>query len=234
MAEIQLSGVSMVYPNGTQALKQVDLTVSDHEFIVLLGPSGCGKSTLLRLIAGLEKPTEGTLRFDGEDVDVVFVSHIHIAHTASDPALKRRNLVDGVFVRQLDIIKYIPCAQAGRKALRAVALGIDDIVRAVAQEELGLGVIIRLAEYPLGAQLLEEAGDLETAEDIGAQTDKACVKIIHAEGAKHIHIGAVAHLGADHIGEHVLQSLAHLVHHHDLAALLSQGVAQVMAKGAQE
>ena len=68
MAEIQLSGVSMVYPNGTQALKQVDLTVSDHEFIVLLGPSGCGKSTLLRLIAGLEKPTEGTLRFDGEDV----------------------------------------------------------------------------------------------------------------------------------------------------------------------
>ena len=42
MAEIQLSGVSMVYPNGTQALKQVDLTVPDHEFIVLLGPSGCG------------------------------------------------------------------------------------------------------------------------------------------------------------------------------------------------
>lgn len=37
MAEIQLSGVSMVYPNGTQALKQVDLTVPDHEFIVLLG-----------------------------------------------------------------------------------------------------------------------------------------------------------------------------------------------------
>ena len=71
MAEIQLSGVSMVYPNGTQALKQVDLTVPDHEFIVLLGPSGCGKSTLLRLIAGLEKPTEGTLRFDGEDVSTL-------------------------------------------------------------------------------------------------------------------------------------------------------------------
>ena len=67
MAEIQLSGVSMVYPNGTQALKQVDLTVPDHEFIVLLGPFGCGKSTLLRLIAGLEKPSEGTLRFDGDE-----------------------------------------------------------------------------------------------------------------------------------------------------------------------
>ena len=71
MAENQISGVSMVYPNGTQALKQVDLTIPDHEFIVLLGPSGCGKSTLLRLIAGLEKPTEGALRFDGEDVSTL-------------------------------------------------------------------------------------------------------------------------------------------------------------------
>ena len=79
-------------------------------------------------------------RFDGEDVDVVFVSHVHIAHTASDPAVKRRNLVDRVFVRQLDIIKYIPCAQAGRKALCAVALGIDDIVRAVAQKQFGVDV----------------------------------------------------------------------------------------------
>ncbi len=68
MAEIQLSRASVTYPNGTQALKQVDLTVQDHEFLVLLGPSGCGKSTLLRLVAGLEKPSEGAVRFDGQDV----------------------------------------------------------------------------------------------------------------------------------------------------------------------
>ena len=65
MAEIQLSGVSMVYPNGTQALKQVDLTVSDHEFIVLLGPSGCGKTTLLNIIGGLDQYTSGDLVIGG-------------------------------------------------------------------------------------------------------------------------------------------------------------------------
>ncbi|HIS02397.1 MAG TPA: ATP-binding cassette domain-containing protein [Candidatus Pullichristensenella avicola] len=69
MAEITLKGASMTYPNGTKALTSVDLTVRDHEFLVLLGPSGCGKSTLLRLVAGLEKPTEGEVLFDGKVVN---------------------------------------------------------------------------------------------------------------------------------------------------------------------
>jgi ABC-type sugar transport system ATPase subunit len=66
MAEITLRNAGMTYPNGTKALSGVDLTVKDHEFLVLLGPSGCGKSTLLRLVAGLEKPTEGDVLFDGK------------------------------------------------------------------------------------------------------------------------------------------------------------------------
>lgn len=69
MAEITLKGASMTYPNGTKALTDVDLTVRDHEFMVLLGPSGCGKSTLLRLVAGLEKPTAGEVLFDGQVVN---------------------------------------------------------------------------------------------------------------------------------------------------------------------
>lgn len=69
MAEIVLSGASMTYPNGTQALREVDLTVREGEFLVLLGPSGCGKTTLLRLIAGLEKPTQGEVIFDGKVVN---------------------------------------------------------------------------------------------------------------------------------------------------------------------
>ena len=43
----------------SDALKDINLSVDEHEFICLLGPSGSGKSTLLRLLAGLEKPTEG-------------------------------------------------------------------------------------------------------------------------------------------------------------------------------
>ena len=68
MAEITLKQVSKTYDNGTKALKNIDLCVSDHEFLVLLGPSGCGKSTMLRVISGLEPVTEGNVYFDEKDV----------------------------------------------------------------------------------------------------------------------------------------------------------------------
>lgn len=54
---------------GTQkvrVLKDISLDVKDNEFLVILGPGQCGKSTLLRIIAGLETPTEGEVRLDGE------------------------------------------------------------------------------------------------------------------------------------------------------------------------
>ena len=50
-------------------LDHVDLTVEPGEFVALLGPSGCGKSTLLRLAAGLEFPTDGRIRADGEVIE---------------------------------------------------------------------------------------------------------------------------------------------------------------------
>ncbi|HEY7578449.1 MAG TPA: ATP-binding cassette domain-containing protein, partial [Acetobacteraceae bacterium] len=48
-----------------EALRPIDLTVQDHEFIALVGPSGCGKSTILNLIAGLLAPSCGTVSYDG-------------------------------------------------------------------------------------------------------------------------------------------------------------------------
>src|SRR5207237_8118330 len=44
------------------AVRELDLSVEDHEFMVFLGPSGCGKTTTLRCISGLEKPEAGTIR----------------------------------------------------------------------------------------------------------------------------------------------------------------------------
>jgi NitT/TauT family transport system ATP-binding protein len=60
-AAIALSHVSKIYANGTVALKDLNLTIKDAEFVSLLGPSGCGKSTVLKLISGLGDMTSGTL-----------------------------------------------------------------------------------------------------------------------------------------------------------------------------
>lgn len=51
-----------------QALKDVNFEVNDGDFFCIIGPSGCGKSTTLRLIAGFEKPTEGTVLLDSKQV----------------------------------------------------------------------------------------------------------------------------------------------------------------------
>jgi NitT/TauT family transport system ATP-binding protein len=52
------------FPTGTEALRDVTLRIEGGDFLALLGPSGCGKSTLLRLIAGLDRPDTGMLRWD--------------------------------------------------------------------------------------------------------------------------------------------------------------------------
>ena len=68
MAEIVIKGVAKRF-GSFQALRAIDLTVADREFMVLLGPSGCGKTTLLRIIAGLETPTAGEVWIGGRRVD---------------------------------------------------------------------------------------------------------------------------------------------------------------------
>jgi multiple sugar transport system ATP-binding protein len=69
VAEIQLRGVTKRYPDGTEAVKRVDLSIGDGEFMILVGPSGCGKSTALRMIAGLEDISDGDLVIGGETVN---------------------------------------------------------------------------------------------------------------------------------------------------------------------
>src|ERR671929_86880 len=69
MAEITLDRVTKRYPDGYEAVKEMDLEIADGEFVILVGPSGCGKSTALRMVAGLEDITEGELRIGGEVVN---------------------------------------------------------------------------------------------------------------------------------------------------------------------
>ncbi|HXR31678.1 MAG TPA: sn-glycerol-3-phosphate ABC transporter ATP-binding protein UgpC [Solirubrobacterales bacterium] len=69
MSEISLEGVTKVFADGQEAVKDMNLEVGDGEFMILVGPSGCGKSTALRMIAGLEDVTNGEVKIDGEVVN---------------------------------------------------------------------------------------------------------------------------------------------------------------------
>ena len=69
MAQVELDHIWKRYPDGFEAVKDMELAVNDGEFMILVGPSGCGKSTALRMMAGLEDITEGELRIGGERVN---------------------------------------------------------------------------------------------------------------------------------------------------------------------
>lgn len=66
---IVLTNIKKVYPGSKEpVIENLDLTIEEGSFTVLLGPSGCGKTTLLRMIAGLEEVTSGTIRIDDTDI----------------------------------------------------------------------------------------------------------------------------------------------------------------------
>jgi len=67
MSSIQIENVTKRFGDFT-AVSDMSLSIEEGEFVALLGPSGCGKTTTMNMIAGLEEPTEGNIRFDGNDL----------------------------------------------------------------------------------------------------------------------------------------------------------------------
>jgi len=78
--EIELENISKVYGNVT-ALNLVNLKILEGEVFSLLGPNGSGKTTLLRIMAGIEKPTSGEMRFKGAKVDEDNINHVRLKTT---------------------------------------------------------------------------------------------------------------------------------------------------------
>jgi multiple sugar transport system ATP-binding protein len=106
VAEIEFDSVQKIYDDGTQAVHDLDLEITDGELMVLVGPSGCGKTTALRMLAGLEEITDGEIRI-GErvvndltpkdrDIAMVFQSYALYPHMTVE-----QNLAFGLKLRKL-------------------------------------------------------------------------------------------------------------------------------------
>ncbi|MFO7173607.1 MAG: phosphonate ABC transporter ATP-binding protein [Bacillota bacterium] len=91
---IELKGVSKVFPNGVQALRNVNLTIPDGQFVVIVGLSGAGKSTLLRCINRLVEPTEGQILADGVDITRLGEAELRAWRTKVGMIFQNFNLVN--------------------------------------------------------------------------------------------------------------------------------------------
>jgi multiple sugar transport system ATP-binding protein len=87
MAEVIFDRVDKVYPNGFQAVYDLNLEIHDQEFLVLVGPSGCGKSTALRMIAGLEEISSGEIRIGDQVVNQIAPKNRNVAMVFQNYAL---------------------------------------------------------------------------------------------------------------------------------------------------
>jgi len=104
-------GISMTFPDGTQAVDDVSFDVAPGEFVTVVGPSGCGKSTLLRIASGLTKQTRGTVTVDPNALGYVF----------QDPTLLQWRTVRGN-VELLAELHGVPKAERRRRAQSAIDL----------------------------------------------------------------------------------------------------------------
>jgi multiple sugar transport system ATP-binding protein len=128
MAQIELERLTKVYPDGTRAVKALDLEIPDGEFMVLVGPSGCGKTTALRMVAGLEPITEGVVRIGGRvvndlppkgrDIAMVFQNYALYPHMSA-----YKNMAFGLKMRNLDK------GEIGRRVRDAArVLGLEEVL----------------------------------------------------------------------------------------------------------
>lgn len=116
---VSLRGVRRVFDSHVVAVNQIDLNVKPGEFLALLGPSGCGKSTLLRIIAGLDRPTEGTVDSNPQAIAYVFQD----AHL-----LPWRNVIQNV-VLPLELMGQPHAARMEAAAQAIEQVGLSDATR---------------------------------------------------------------------------------------------------------
>ncbi|MBK6471339.1 MAG: ABC transporter ATP-binding protein [Betaproteobacteria bacterium] len=121
---VEVRAAAKTYPNGTQALLPVNLTVAAGDFVTLLGPSGCGKSTLLKMVAGLLAPSSGALQLWGRPVETANAAGGALSFVFQEATLMPWARVDANVRLPLDLAG-LPRAEADARvgqALRLVGL----------------------------------------------------------------------------------------------------------------
>src|SRR5215469_10464776 len=133
-----LSGVTKTYKKGREsvhALRGVDLAIEDREWLAIQGPTGHGKSTLLQILGGLDRPTSGSVVFDGRD----------LAMLRETQMTKMRATSVGFIFQTFNLIATLSAQENVETAL--VPLGVSDRSRraraAEALSSLGLGDRLR-------------------------------------------------------------------------------------------
>lgn len=114
MALVEFRHISKRYPDGTEALEDLNLQVADGEMMVLVGPSGCGKSTALRLLAGLDPVSQGELLIGDECVNEYAPQQRDIAMVFQNYALYPHMTVRGNLEFPLRMIK-LPAAERTKR-----------------------------------------------------------------------------------------------------------------------
>jgi len=128
VAEIVLDDVWKVYPDGTEAVRGLDLAIRDKEFMVLVGPSGCGKTTALRMVAGLEAISRGTVRIGDRVINDVPPKERDIAMVFQNYALYPHMSVFDNMAFGLKLQKG-PKDEIGSRVREAAGiLGLDELL----------------------------------------------------------------------------------------------------------
>jgi NitT/TauT family transport system ATP-binding protein len=122
-AKLRLVGVSKrfaVHDGELEALRPVDLTVQPQEFVALVGPSGCGKSTILNLAAGLLRPTDGTVFYDGQPVTTFNRAVGYM--TQKDTLLPWRSAADNIRIALELKCRAVPRDEAAGRVAQIIEL----------------------------------------------------------------------------------------------------------------
>lgn len=139
MTHLALEGVGFVYPDGTRALSDVDLTVVPGEVVAIVGQNGSGKSTLVRQLDGLLRPTEGRVLHDGADI-----VDARVAALAARVGIVFQNPDRQIFAGKVQAEVEFGPRILGRSAVVASAAA------AAALEAVGLTKLANTNPYDLG------------------------------------------------------------------------------------